>query len=80
MSGTALFSFDGTYTFDDLFTLFNNQSTATVKWGSTVSGDKVYSGTALLTSLTASSPGTDDNGTYDFTFMGVGAITEATVS
>lgn len=80
MSGTALFSFDGTYTFSDLFALINSQATATIKWGTTVSGDQVYSGTGLLTSLSASSSGTDENGTYEFTFMGVGAITEATVS
>ncbi len=80
MSGTALFSFDGTYTYNDLFTLISTGATASVKWGSTVTGDTIYSGTGLLTSLEATSPGTDENATYSFTFMGVGEITSATVS
>jgi len=80
MSGSALFSFDGTYTYDDLYTLITTGATASVKWGSTVTGDTIYSGTGLLTSLEATSPGTDENATYSFTFMGVGEITSATVS
>jgi predicted secreted protein len=80
MSGSALFSFDGTYTYDDLYALITTGASATVKWGSTVTGDTVYSGTGLLTSLEATSPGTDENATYSFTFMGVGAPTSATVS
>ena len=80
MSGSALFSFDGTYAYDDLYALITTGASATVKWGSTVTGDTVYSGTGLLTSLEATSPGTDENATYSFTFTGVGAPTSATVS
>jgi len=80
MSGSALFSFDGTYTYDDLYALIVAGASATVKWGSTVAGDTVYSGTGLLTSLEATSPGTDENATYSFTFMGVGAPMSAPVA
>lgn len=80
VSGSALFSFDGTYTFEDLFALMGTDTPATIKWGSTNAGDKVYSGSGLLTSLEASSPGTNENATYSFTFVGVGALSEATVS
>lgn len=80
MSGSALFSFDGTYTYDDLYALITTGASATVKWGSTVTGDTVYSGTGLLTSLEATSPGTDENATYSFTFMGVGAPMSAPVA
>lgn len=78
ISGSALFSYDGTYTFSDLFALFNGQTSATVTWGTTVTDDTTYGGTAYLASLSASSPGSDENGTYDFSFTGSGAIAEAT--
>jgi len=80
MSGSAMFAWDSTYTFDDLFALINAGTTATIKWGTTVSGDKIYSGTGMLTSLSASSSGVDENVTYDFTFVGTGALTESTNS
>ena len=78
MSGSALFSYDGTYTFDDLFALFNTQASATIAWGTAVVGDKIYSGTAYIASLSASSSGSDENVTYDFSFTGSGAIAETT--
>ena len=78
MSGSFLFAYDATYGFDDLFALILSQATATIAWGSVVVGDKIWSGSGLLTSLSASSSGTDENVTADFTFMGVGALAQTT--
>lgn len=78
MSGSALFSYDGTLTFDDFFALWNGQTSATVIFGTTVTGDKIYTGTAYLASLSASSSGTDENVTYEFSLTGSGTLTEST--
>ena len=78
MSGSAFFAYDATYGAADLFTLYNTQASATVKWGTTVTGDKVYSGTAYLTSLEFAASGTDENTTINFTFQGVGALAQGT--
>lgn len=78
MSGDSLFNFDGAYTFDDLFNLIDTRGSVTLKFSTEVSGDKKYTGTAFLTSLSASGS-TEENETYSFTFKGSGAIAEATV-
>ena len=78
MSGSALFSYDGAYNFSALFALYSGQTSSTVKWGTTVSGDKIYSGSAYLSSLSGASSGSDENVTCDFTFTGSGAIAEST--
>ena len=80
VSGTGLFAYDATYGGKDLATLFiGGQSTlSTIKWGTTVSGDTIYSGTALLTSLSLNGAGTDENTTFEFTFQGVGALAAST--
>jgi hypothetical protein len=78
MSGSALFSYDGTTTFDDFFALWNGQTLATVVFGTTVSGDKIYTGSAYLSSLSSSSSGTDENVTFEFSLTGTGTLTEST--
>jgi len=78
MSGSALFSYDGTLTFDDFFALWNGQTSATIIYGTTVTGDKIYTGTAYLSSLSVSSSGTDENVTYEFSLTGTGALAETT--
>ena len=78
MSGSALFSYDGTTTFEDFFALWNGQTLATVVFGTTVSGDKIYTGSAYLSSLSSSSSGTDENVTFEFSLTGTGTLTEST--
>ena len=78
MSGSALFSYDGTLTFEDFFALWNGQTSATVIYGTTVSGDKIYTGTAYLASASASSSGTDENVSFEFSLTGSGALAEST--
>jgi predicted secreted protein len=78
MSGDSLFTFDGAYTFDDLFALIDGRTTITAKFSTEVTGDKKYSGTAYLTALSATGS-TEENETYSFTLKGSGAIAEATV-
>ena len=78
MGGSAMFAYDNTYTFDDIYALINTGATATVKIGTNVQGDKTWSGTAFFTSLSLSSSGSDENVTFDFELQGTGALTEAT--
>lgn len=78
ISGSALFSYDGTTTFDDFFALWSAQTIATLVYGTTVSGDKIYTGTAYLSSLSVSSSGTDENVTFEFSMTGTGTLTEST--
>jgi len=78
LSGSALFSYDGTTTFDDFFALWTGQTTATMVYGTTVSGDKIYTGTAYLSSLSVSSSGTDENVSFEFSMTGSGTLTEST--
>ena len=78
ISGSALFSYDGTTTFDDFFAFWNAQTTATIVYGTTVSGDDVYTGTAYISSLSVSSSGTDENVTFEFSFTGSGTLTKST--
>lgn len=78
ISGTALFSYDGTTTFDDFFALWNAQTLATLVFGTTVTGDKIYSGSGYLASLSVTSSGTDENVTFEFSITGTGTLTEST--
>lgn len=77
ISGNALFAFDAAYGFDDLFTVYTGRTAVTVKFSSEVSGDKYYSGSGYLTSLTLDAP-TEDNASFAFTVQGNGTLTEYT--
>lgn len=78
VSGTALFSYDGTTTFTDFFALWNGQTLASIVFGTTVSGDQIYSGSGYLASLSVTSSGTDENVTFEFSITGTGTLTEST--
>lgn len=77
IDGENLFAFDASYGFDDLFGLINNRTKVTVKFSTEASGDKFYSGSAYLTSLSKEAP-TEGNTTYSYTFEGAGVLTEST--
>ena len=79
VSGDFLDAEDAAYRFDDLFSLINNRSVVTLKFSSEVSGDKYYTGSALLTSLDREAP-MEDNVSGAYSFKGTGALSEATVA
>lgn len=79
-SGSGMFAYDATYGAKQLFDIYSSDQTtlATITWGTTVTGDEVYSGDAILTSLTFSAPGSDENTTFEFEFQGSGELASAT--
>tara|TARA_Y100001963_G_C6665460_1_gene392506 strand:- start:330 stop:752 length:423 start_codon:yes stop_codon:yes gene_type:complete len=60
-----------------LFDVYKNRTVCTVKFiqASTVTGDAFYSGTALLTSLSADAP-MEDSMTYSASLQGSGVLTQ----
>lgn len=78
ITGDYLQAEDSTYGLDDLFALVENETIVTVKMSSEVSGDKYFTGSALITSLNRSAPD-QDNVTGSFTFQSDGALSIATV-
>jgi hypothetical protein len=77
-SAEGMFAEDATYGFDDLFAVLTARNAVTVMTSSQVSGDKKYTGSALLTSLTRSH-GLEENTSFSCSFEGTGALTEATI-
>lgn len=77
-SAEGMFAEDATYGFDDLFAVFTARAAVTVMTSSQVTGDKKYSGSALLTGLSRSH-GYEENAQFSCTFEGTGALTEATI-
>lgn len=77
-SAEGYFDEIATYGFDELFAVLTARTAVTVMISSQVTGDKKYSGSALLTSLKRSHP-TEDNVTFSCSCEGTGVLTEATV-
>lgn len=71
----AMFDQSANYTFDQLFALLDARTAITVYMSTTITGDKKYSGSALLTSLKKGAP-VEGNVTFSGTFEGTGALTE----
>lgn len=80
MSGEALFSYDATNGGVAIFDIAAGQTTIALVYGSGVTGDVKWSGTALVTEWTLSSQGTNENVTYSYTLQGTGALTKGTIS
>lgn len=70
---TALDASNG---FEELYAIWVARDTVTVKFGTDVSGDQVYSGTCYITSLSMDS-GVEDSSSFSVSFEGTGAITAA---
>ena len=81
LSGDGLVSYNitGKSGFDDLFGYVNNRTNLYVKFGSTTTDEKYYSGQGYLTSLDQEA-GMEDNTSYSFSFEGSGALAENTAS
>jgi len=76
---SALRAFDATYGADDLFTAFTNNTALTIKFSTEVTGDKYYTGTFYVTSLSENAPD-NEGASYSATFTGAGQVTSATVA
>lgn len=77
-SGEGFFAEDAAYGFDDLFAVWAARTAVTVMISSQVSGDKKYTGSALLINLKRTAP-LEANTTFTVSFEGTGALTEATI-
>ena len=75
LSGSALASEDGTYSFNELSALAIAQTKVDWVYGTSVVGDTKYSGEGILTSWSLNSPGQNENVTVDYEIQVTGAIT-----
>ena len=75
IGGEGYFAEDAAYNYKELYAL--KGSTATILFGSGVSGDEEYSGTGILTSLERTAPNKDANETYRFELQITGGTSEA---
>lgn len=80
MAGTGNLAWDAAYGFNDLFTLYSDQTATAFVISTGVVGDKMLYGTGYLTDLNLTSSGNDAAVTFEFTVTGNGAITRATIS
>lgn len=76
MSGQAYWAFDAAAgaNANAMQDLALNRTTVAVQFGTGVTGDPKYSGTAYLTNWEGSGPGQEDNGSYSYTLKGTGAL------
>lgn len=79
ISVSALYSEDGAYGADELYTAMAARTPLAVKFSTEVSGDHFWSASSYLTSLEVSAS-TEDNMSFSATFELTGAITYAAVS
>lgn len=75
--GLVCYNISGKETASELFGYLNSRTALTVKFGSATTDEKIYSGTAFLTSLSTDA-GVEDNVTFSASFEGSGALAEAT--
>lgn len=79
-SVAGLQAFDATEGFTELFADWDNQTAISLVYQTAVTGDKKYSGSAYITSLSNNSSGNDEAVTWTAELQGTGALVEATVS
>ena len=80
MSGSAVFAFDAANGHSSLLANITAGTTVTVLLTTAITGDKKWSGTALVTKLDLNGSGSgDDAPSYSYSLKGTGALTEATV-
>jgi len=78
-SGEFIFAEDAAYGFEDLFDSMVARTLLTVKVSTETAGDKAYSGSAYITSLSKSAPN-EDTSTYSLSLEGTGALTKVTLT
>lgn len=79
-SGSGNLAFDATYGAEELFAAWDGQTSMSIVFQTAVTGDKKYSGTAYISSLSINSSGNDEAVTFEYELQGTGALVEAAVS
>ena len=79
LGGEAKLAWDAAYGFSSLFTAWKNGTSLSIAFKSTVAGDKGYTGTGFITSLSADTPDNEDS-TFSFSIQGSGDLSEITTS
>jgi len=74
--GLVCYNISGKEDASDLFGYLKDRTLVTVKFGSAGTGEKVYSGTAYVTSISQDA-GVEDNVSWSCSFEGSAALTEA---
>jgi TP901-1 family phage major tail protein len=75
MSGSGLWAFSDTNGADDQLSDLIDRTAVPIEFGSGVTGDPKFTGTAYITSFEGGSPGQEENCTYSISLKGTGAIT-----
>lgn len=78
-SAEGKFAEDASYGYSDLFALLIARGVVDVVLTTQVSGDKVYTGTAFITTLSQSNP-LEDTSTFSVSLEGTGALVESTLT
>lgn len=79
MSGDLLFSYDAAQGHEDIYDVAVNQTLASLVYGTGVTGDVHWSGTALVTEWSMSSPGQNESVTGQYSFQGTGPLVKFTL-
>lgn len=77
MDAEGFFAEDATYGYEDLYDALVAKTAVTIMTSSEVTGDKTYTGSAIITSLERSHPD-KENVTFSVSFQGTGSLTKAT--
>ena len=75
--GLVCYNISGKEDASDLFGYLKDRTLVTVKFGSAGTGEKVYTGTAYVTSISQDA-GVEDNVSFSASFEGSSTLTEAT--
>jgi hypothetical protein len=79
MSGDLLFSYDASNGAVPIYDVAVGQTMASLVYGTGVTGDVHWSGTAVVTEWSLSSPGQNENVTGAYSFQGSGALVKFTL-
>jgi predicted secreted protein len=82
ITGDALYAYDGAgdaESFETLWDAIENKTKLTIQYSTDVSGDKVFEGSVIITSLDVNAPNNEDV-TYSFSATGDGAPTRILVA
>jgi len=79
MSGDLLFAYDAATPHEDIYDIAVGQTLASLVYGTGVTGDVHWSGTAVVTEWSMSSPGQNENVTGAYSFQGTGALVKFTL-
>lgn len=78
-SGAGNLDFSATYGFEELFAAWDTQASMAVVFQTGTTGQKKYSGSGYLSSLSLNSNGNDEAVTFDYEIQGTGALVESTI-